>query len=158
MRKWKDYNTIFLSCTHLLIHLPVLNKCIHLKMIWQTMPTFWITDTEAATATTAAKEKKDVMYLKEALNCVLNPSSIRKVFLNTYFSFSPNIRQSTLWHCVRSLEANKLCSGHLLQLMCRGHYGTHESVLNKAIQNKLNNAKKRKEKRLDLLPVSRYNE
>lgn len=61
MRKWKDYNTISLSCTHLLIHLPVLNKCIYLKMIWQTIPTSWIRDTEAA--------KKKVTYLYEALHC-----------------------------------------------------------------------------------------
>ena len=60
MRKWKDYNTISLSCTHLLIHLPGLNKCIHLKMIWQTVPTAWIRDTAAA--------EKNIIYLWDVLH------------------------------------------------------------------------------------------
>lgn len=60
MRKWKDYNTISLSCTHLLIHLPGLNKCIHLKMIWQTVPSAWIRDTAAT--------EKNIIYLQDALH------------------------------------------------------------------------------------------
>lgn len=38
-RKWIDCNTFSLCCTHLLICSPLLNKCIHLEMIWQTVPT-----------------------------------------------------------------------------------------------------------------------
>lgn len=60
MRKWIDYNTISLSCTHLLIRLPGLNKCIHLKMIWQTVATAWIRDTAAA--------EKNVIYLWDILH------------------------------------------------------------------------------------------
>lgn len=60
MRKWKDYNTISLSCTHPLIHLPVLNKCIHLKLIWQTMRTSWVT---RGTETRRLLRKKKCLYI-----------------------------------------------------------------------------------------------
>lgn len=74
-----------LSRTPLLIHMPVINKCTHLKRMWQTMPTAGIRGIGCC-------EKRVCIYRRPGTVAELNPSATWKGFSLLYF---PPVRVNT---------------------------------------------------------------